>query len=68
MAEGPSTPSQATRVALAAAANGVCEFEGCGTPLQIEGTIVAEVAHIHPPKPDGPRYDPSLSPASALAL
>lgn len=61
MEQGPSAPSATTRVALAALANGVCEFEECGAPLQVEGTIVGEIAHIHSPRPDGPRYDPNLS-------
>lgn len=57
----PSAPTATTKLALALAANGVCEFRGCGAPLQIGGTIVGQIAHSHSPRSDGPRYDPNVS-------
>jgi hypothetical protein len=64
----PNAPTQATKLALALAAKGVCEFAGCGAPLQVGGTLVGEVAHIHSPRRDGPRFNPQLDAAALHSL
>lgn len=60
-AAGPAAPRDSAKLALALASRGTCEFEGCGAPLGLEGVVVGQIAHIHSPKPDGPRHDPTLS-------
>lgn len=71
MATEPSRrlePRESTKIALALLSQGTCQFEGCGDPLIVDGAIVGQIAHIHSPSPDGPRYDPDLDPEAARAL
>lgn len=61
-------PRESTKIALALLSQGTCQFEGCGAPLIVDGAIVGQIAHIHSPAPDGPRYDPALDPEAARSL
>jgi hypothetical protein len=60
--------SAATRRALAARVGHVCSYPGCGAPTSgpqlADGSYVTagDAAHITAASPNGPRYDPSLTP------
>lgn len=65
-ASRPSIPTHVT-IRLWVAAGGRCQFDGCNSPLWKNDLTMEELnlacrAHIYAYSPDGPRYDPVLSP------
>jgi hypothetical protein len=60
---GPSGPSLRVVKRLFALSGNRCAFPKCRQQLVQDGSILGEICHIKAASPQGPRHDPSQSPA-----